>query len=560
MGGRHNLSRATDLRDSERILAMKNIARHFAIFFIIILNLDSALAVPKTVWPDAPIRNFLFIENQEDSNLFVGPTDGLDPRLTGSNVWTSLKHKGQSSLAYVDNGYNTAVTNRNIDMWENGPISRPYVNQRCLYNVAGCDAEASESINKPAVVDNKGFYGLIGAAYGWGHAKLSSNFFDYLRNAPVGSIIEREMNLCVTTVRYDAIAGGRCADQSSGNWYVRKIRHKKAGHLRFIQTNSVSEVIVDSNGNPFILPGSQGCENYRIGTLDGIVCRFLDYSFNEDGSQTYTEPYMYTNVKHGGLNSAIAAADLQMSANMNTWVNKGVRYNVSNLRGRNSIYIFMSSNFFRQIVRLGLQEQLTRNLVSFEMKNGFSPESGYYEFSGTTEIKIKPRQFSVSILSSDGITNPYREGSVGKDILRFFYNIYDSGPSSADILDISISQDAGSPYQGYCTFHPLSQITPDKAVPVPTKLIFDSTQYGSSSSHPIRCDNTPLDIRSLGIQDSQPPQEWLDPNGDKGITRFYSLALEFDLTDPMVQQTITNRIWEGEVHQSGTITIKGTWR
>ncbi|MFQ2820074.1 hypothetical protein ACK3YN_14375, partial [Aeromonas caviae] len=38
------------------------------------------------------------------------------------------------------------------------------------------------------------------------------------------------------------------------------------------------------------------------------------------------------------------------------------------------------------------------------------------------------------------------------------------------------------------------------------------------------------------------------------------LALEFDLTDPMVQRTMGDEMWEGEVEQSGTITIKGTWR
>ena len=43
-------------------------------------------------------------------------------------------------------------------------------------------------------------------------------------------------------------------------------------------------------------------------------------------------------------------------------------------------------------------------------------------------------------------------------------------------------------------------------------------------------------------------------------TRKIKLALEFDLTDPMVQRTIGNDLWEGEVQQSGTITIKGTWR
>jgi hypothetical protein len=75
---------------------------------------------------------------------------------------------------------------------------------------------------------------------------------------------------------------------------------------------------------PYVLPGSQGCENYRLGTRDGILCRFLDYNFNEDGSQNYTEPYMYTNVKNSSLNSAIGSADLQMSADLKNWATKAL--------------------------------------------------------------------------------------------------------------------------------------------------------------------------------------------------------------------------------------------
>lgn len=100
---------------------------------------QGSAAVSKTVWPNAALRHFLLIENQEDNNLFVAPTDGLDPRLTGANAWTSLKGNGQVSLAYVDNGYNTDINNWNVDMWENGPIRRPYVNQRCIMSYTRCD-------------------------------------------------------------------------------------------------------------------------------------------------------------------------------------------------------------------------------------------------------------------------------------------------------------------------------------------------------------------------------------------------------------------------------------
>ncbi|MEV3821852.1 hypothetical protein ACKKBJ_17910 [Aeromonas dhakensis] len=517
-------------------------------------------AVSKTVWGDAPLRNFLFIENQEDNNLFVAPTDALDPRLTGANAWTSLKGNGQVSLAYVDNGYNTDINNWNVDMWEIGPIHRPYTNQRCIMTYTRCDPDTAEAVNKPAVVDDQGFYGLIGASAGWGHGKLSPSFFDYLRSMPVGSVLQREMNLCRTKQNYDAASGARCINQSSGNWYVRKMQHKKAGHIKFTQTNAISEVTVDSNGNPYVLPGSRGCENYVLGSRDGILCRFLDYNFNEDGSQSYSEPYLYTNVKNSALNSAIASADLQMSSDLTSWVNKGGRYNVSKLRGQTSVYLFMSSNFFKQVVKLGLQDQLTRNLINFNMRNGHAPESGYYEFSGTTEIIIKPRQFSVSILSSEGITNPYREGEIGKDVLSFQYNISDSGPVSADVLEMILAQDKGNPYQGYCTFYPADSQEPENAVPIPARLVFDSTRYGANYRHPIGCDRVPVDIRTLAIKDSQPAHNWVDPNGNPGITRFYLLTLDFDLTDPRAAQTTEGSMWEGERHQSGTLTIKGSWR
>lgn len=519
---------------------------------------QGSAAVTKYNLADADLRHLLFIENQEDNNLFITPTDYLDPRLSGGNAWTSDSR--QVSLAYADNGYNYTVTNDNIDMWENGPIRYPYINQRCIKSWSGCDPQTAEAVNKPNVVNETGFFGLTKAATGYAHAKLSASFFDYLRTMPVGATLNREMNLCRTTRAYDAASGERCIDQSSGTWYVRKVQHKKAGHLRFIQTNAISEVIVDSNGAPYVLPGSQGCENYRLGTRDGILCRFLDYDFSQDGSQSFSDPYVYTNIRNAALNSAIASADVQMSANLTNWASKGADYKIGYLNGQSSIYLFLSSNFFKQVVRLGLQDQLTRSLINFNMRNVKAPESGFYEFSGTTEIVIKPRDFSVSILSSEGVSNPYREGQVGKDILSFSYNISDSGPISADMLEISISQDRGSPYRGYCTFYPAGSFAPEQAVPIPTRLVFDSVAHGAGSRHAIRCDRTPVDIRTLGIQDNQPPQEWNDPVNGQGITRFYKLALEFDLTDPMVQRTMGDEMWEGEVEQSGTITIKGTWR
>jgi len=38
-------------------------------------------AVSKTIWADAPAREFVFVENNSDDNFFVTPGGALDPRL-----------------------------------------------------------------------------------------------------------------------------------------------------------------------------------------------------------------------------------------------------------------------------------------------------------------------------------------------------------------------------------------------------------------------------------------------------------------------------------------------
>lgn len=526
---------------------------------------DGMAALFKTDYGESPITPYMFVDNREDNNMFVAPTKDLNPRLTGANAWTHRPGPGggQTSLAYADNGYNNAVTGWYVDMWEKGPIVGPYSNQRCLWGLANCDTSVSEPFDKPAVVDNEGFYGLMRPAEGWAHGKLSPSFFNYLRNEPLGSVLTRVMNTCATNVYYNAAAGERCVDVQhtlgTTYWFVSKVRHKKVAHLTFSRTDALSEVMVDSNGSPIVIPGSQGCENYISAGVSGLLCRFLDYDL-QIGDTTLPTLTMYVNITDARLNSATTITDLKMTTDMTAWTNRDARLGLINLKHKKSIYLFMSDNFFKQLVRLGLTDKLTRDLIKFNFFNALAPESGYYDFNGTTELIVKPRQHSVSILSSDGVANPYREGKVGSDILRFPYNIADSGPSSASALEVRVTQNDGKPYQGYCTFYPTGKINDDMAVPVPTKLVFNSALHGTHYQHPIRCDNTAVDIRELGIKDSQPQIDWNDPVNGRGVTRFYTLNLEFDLRDPIVRQTIRDEPWEGTAHQSGTISVKGIWR
>ena len=81
--------------------------------------------------------------------------------------------------------------------------------------------------------------------------------------------------------------------------------------------------------------------------------------------------------------------------------------------------MFFSSNFFKQMVALGISDSGTRDLINFRFQNTTSPESGWYEFSTSNQLIIKPRDFSISIISDDYDNSPHREGYVGRRSRRW---------------------------------------------------------------------------------------------------------------------------------------------
>ena len=85
-------------------------------------------------------------------------------------------------------------------------------------------------------------------------------------------------------------------------------------------------------------------------------------------------------------------------------------------------------------VALGISDSGTRDLINFRFQNTTSPESGWYEFSTSNQLIIKPRDFSISIISDDYDNSPHREGYVGpaEPALEFGYFVTTSGKTAAD--------------------------------------------------------------------------------------------------------------------------------
>ncbi|WP_144135461.1 hypothetical protein [Shewanella algae] len=532
-------------------------------FIIIFVTFQSQATLSPRV--DTPRSNdFLFIDNKEDSNYFVTPLARLNPRLTGGNVWTTLKHTRQRSLAYVSFYTNyTDSPNYNFDMWEtDSPISSPYINQRCIYSYSRCDPETSGAIAQPILVDDKGFYKVNPMADGWQHALISSNFFEYLKSMPLGSTLTRTMNSCTTREDYNPLLGQRCIDMNTGTWRQQTISHVKNAHLTFKRTNAVSELMVDSSGNAIILPGSVGCElGSAIRRDEGVICEFLRYDLQNTGEAKFTTINLSTELI-GGM-TAPSNYDLQMSINKADWVINGANLRLDKLIGYNTVYIFMSNAFLKKMFDLGLENVKTRDLVNFQFYNSLSPGSGYYDISGTTEIIVKPREFSVSIIPEDGFSKPHQEGTVGQDELSFGYNIITSAPTTATSLEISLSQDKnyGVPnlnYLDYCNFYPEGSFDVNKSVAVPVRLSF-MTNSGGKYNELIDCWGRSVSLLENGIAKSQSSIVDLLPDGSPVFTDFYNIKLNFDLKDPSLEFTYDGSLWEGYVHQSGEIRVSASW-
>ena len=438
-------------------------------------------AVTKTTWSDAPAREFVFVENNSDDNFFVTPGGALDPRMTGANRWTGLKYTGsgtiyQQSLGYIDNGYNTGLNaNWKFDMWlENSPVSHPLTGLRCINWYAGCDM--ATSLILPQSTDASGFYGATVTSGGakWMHGMMSDAFYQYLQQMPVGGSFTMTINACQTSVNYDASSGARCKDQASGNWYVRNVTHTKAANLRLINTHSLAEVFINSDGVPTLGEGNADCRTQTIGSRSGLSCKMVNYTLQTNGLSN-TSIHIFPAIANSSLASAVGAYDMQFSLNGSSWKpvsNTAYYYTFNEMKSSDAIYVFFSSNFFKQMVNLGISDINTKDLFNFRFQNTTSPESGWYEFSTSNTLIIKPRDFSISIISDEYTSAPSREGYVGsgEPALDFGYIVTTSGKTAADEVLIKVTGPAqviGG--RSYCLF---SSDDGTAKVPFPATLSF----------------------------------------------------------------------------------------
>ena len=498
-------------------------------------------------------NNYLFIENNVDNEYFITPSS-LDPRISGSNTWVKYGND-QDSLGYIGIVGWVANTSYYKDMWiDNSPISEPFRGIRCT---TGANCPASGYI-AAELTDQFGFYhtkatgsGIAGGYYGF--ASLTDSAYEYFRNMSVGSAETYNLNFCRTTIDYDYAAGQRCKDQSSGNWYIRPYTLNKIGHLSLVSTNAFQELWVASDGTPSITKDSGYCELGVVSREDGVICKMISYNLNQTSNLTASlRIRMYAD--SGLLGFTPAAATIKYSGDGQTWTNfssTSVYYNVFSNSGE-YVYVFLSKTFLKNMVDRGVSITNSQPFT-FAFTNSVTPESGYYQFTPSLQLNIVPKEYGISIISSDNSTSASGSGTIGETApIEMDYTVTVSGPRQADSITAQVIGESTTINNvPYCLF---TSTQGGLAVPIPAFL-----QYNSQSGGVVQKRNSCSEA-AISMRDAQWQQTpWDANNTDDGSYFATDLKLLFPMNDSRSMLTVSGADWEGVVSASGEIKVTANW-
>lgn len=517
-------------------------------------------AVPVTILP-ATDGNFITIVDRD--NTYVGALTGA-ANISGSTRFTS--HPDHDGLVYMGDGKDrnipglTAGFMYNIEIWEDNPVVPfPYLGLNCWKSQVDCES----SIYKPGstLIRENGFRVVANRDSRVINPRLSQGYVNYLAALPVGNKFSTDMNYCWSMNSGQEIncKSNQNAVDEMNQWEKRRVSFTKQGQLRIENSPITVDLMISSSGDYWILPGSQDCENMAPFGQSGVVCRFARYDLQLAAPAVLDVLTLTPSIKDGRLSNT-ALGDLQISTDRNIWYKQGDKMPFSELKKSDSIYVFISKDMLKKISSIAPPRNL-KNMFSLVVSNSIHAASGFYEIMGSADVNFTSRQMSVTIREKDGLTHPVKSGTVGRDKLEFEYIISESATVPSESLEISVRQDTGTPYKGNCTFYPLNNINQNMAVAIPARILFtDRIGADKNISAQINCDGTPLDLRKDKIVETSSAALWTEDGDVNGAIRFYDISLLFDLRHYLVPQTIGGETWEGEVYQSGTISVKSVWK
>lgn len=497
-------------------------------------------------------NTYMFIENTIDNEYFI-TSGSLSPRFTGANVWTKYP-SNQEALGYM--GWASTASNRYVDFWiTDSPIVQPFVGIRCRQDGGNCP-----SIGHIAAtyLDNQGFYHTMSgnsilngnSSYG----TFSPAAFEYFRSQSVGTSDAFVLNFCFTTTDYDYNAGVRCKDlTSSTTWRYYTHTVTKLGHLTLNSTGAMSEIMVASDGTASVNDSTDLCSVGVVGSTSGVICKMVSYSLQQ--TQTLTNSLTFKMV----IDTAIlgftpGASDVQYSGDGSSWTRFATSSRYTNVftSGGEYVYVFLSNNFFRNVLNTGNDLTNKDSLFTFAFENSVTPTSGYYQFTASSLINIIPREYSISIVSSEGISHPSNSGNIGdSQPIEFDYKVTTSASRLADSITAQVVGDSttinGIPY---CLF---TSTDGGYSAPIPAYLSYTS-EAGATVTQRNSCGEDAIDMTNANWVQTA----W-NAAVDDGFFFTTNLKLQFPMNDSRSQFTTDGNDWMGTVSASGEVKVTATW-
>lgn len=568
----------------------------------------SVLAAALVLSPQVFAINYLFVSNNTDNNYAI-MAQTYTPRFTGSNRWAAnLKGTQQVALGYTSTfstqyssgkfagGYGMAFLNGWVGTMRliQPSISQPFQGITCfITETTGCPYGDSFFSGE---VRSDGIYNVVNqwegdstdARYPSMLASLSDNFYQYIANQAVGASTTIEIEYCQVKPEYNT--GTDCASQTvsgttvtttnitnaqalnpTSSWSkvlrTHSTSHTKIGQMTLKPQNKLTEVYVGADGG-IVLADDNLCTYHKngIGTIstEGIMCKLVDVEMNVTSIASSWNMYVYPILSDPAL-AASATNNVWFSLNGNTWSryssNPSSSYSTYASRitagSSTGFYMYYSKDFFINMINSNDGDVDTQGILSFAINNPDLDRSGYYEFSPSNQLVIKPRDFGISIREKNYNSNPHVEGMVGQEEppLEIDYVITTINPidlAQADKVTVQVTGPSGLAWgRTYCIFTDTNN-TSD--VPVPGLLQYTRND-GIAIQHNHGCAGSPFNITDA-LWDVKPV---VDTGGFESNMYATDLKLIFPMNDSASLQNTKGEEWFGSVSATGKVRVEATW-
>ncbi|WP_040691692.1 hypothetical protein [Providencia burhodogranariea] len=530
-------------------------------FFSISGLIYSLMALaPNTFAATAALQEYVIVENQVDNEFFI-VANRIDPRFSGSNVFTKYQRNSQISLGYMGYTGTPFSSAYNIgDIWlENSPVNQPFLGNRCMTSSRNCPATSYWPAQQ---LRDNGVYkvqqtGTPGESQ-YSRPIFSEAFYRWLAEIPPGTAYTFDLRTCTSRDDYDLNTTTCMTSSGRKDTQQHYIPTNKRGHIILKGTDALQEVFVDSNGNPTIGLGSNFCSTAIVGRDSGIICKLVELETKGASiSGTFTVR-MYIDHQKLGLTRAPTASRIQYKgSNSARWTNWSSTTNMSEIftNGSKSIDVFLTNTYLKSIVDASPNSTVTLadSVYTFGFESSL-PQSGYYEFTPSNYLVIKPRDYGISIIPADFNPHQSKTGKVGgnEPPIEFNYIVTTSGPRQADSITAKVDGPKTTlKNQSYCLF---SSDDNKFNVPFSAYLSFKNNN-GSKESHRASCDSNEISLKNALWEETP----WDRPNEDLGSFYRTNLDLLFPMNEANSLFTLDGIDWLGTVSASGTVTVKAIW-